>query len=340
MAISHNLSDISNQLSCVDPVAGISGTVGRSWLMWKIFDLLRNFDSNVKLITNSDPTPTFLQNEVGVLTSEPAQSRSTANDTINFYLANDPGLSQNPKSVLIFAFKTASVASYNSLFEVNVSFKIEGGTKTTPIILTSGSSSNTNQFAYGIETISSTFTDMSLAPKLLLWKSSNANLIMGIRKSNGDYYGSGLIVNPSYAGYKTNIGSITEGLNFRAVAALTANPYHSFYEGFGNFGSAQTGASPPSGLSPLTSAGSLPTALLTWGGNQYAITSKLRIGITDGANVKAVSDEIEGLYLVNPNAVAGNYGTISLINNKYYLKAGAVHDGRETHRIILELGSM
>jgi len=85
MSIIHNLSSPANNLSGFDPVEDVipGSVVGKSWLLWKVFEGLSLFDTNIKKITDDYPTPVFLRSEVGSnLQTEPVLNRSTAGDSI------------------------------------------------------------------------------------------------------------------------------------------------------------------------------------------------------------------------------------------------------------------
>ena len=59
MAIIHNLTSIASNLSGFDPTAEVTpgSAVGKSWLLWRIFEALAAFDTTIKKITDSLPHP-------------------------------------------------------------------------------------------------------------------------------------------------------------------------------------------------------------------------------------------------------------------------------------------
>ena len=343
MAILHNLSDVADNLSGFDPVDGISGTVGRSWILWKIMEGLLAFDSNIKKITNTSPTPTFLQGEVGSnLQTEPARSRSTTGDSIRFYHANDPGLLESPQHAIVYEFRVGATSGYGlNLFRVR--FVKDGSAVYAPgsdsDILNTGNSTNIyHMYNFGIG--SPTFTDMSLIPKVIFWKSANVNAIMAVNKSTSLFAGGFIWANPAFAGYRNTVGAITDGVDHRCSVHFNAASGSSFIEAF-----TQTYAGSPTtvvgGLSPICLAGQLPTGLFSFNSVSNLIHSYLRIGIKNDASLKSVSDQLEGIVLANPTAANQSYASVYryTADSTWYLHFGLINDGRETHKLLLELGT-
>jgi hypothetical protein len=90
-------------------------------------------------------------------------------------------------------------------------------------------------------------------------------------------------------------------------------------------------------LSPICSAGLLPSSVFTFSAINNLIGGKLRFGLVNNAIYKTISDEIEGVMLINPSASALAIGQVAQFNSKYYLHWGNISDGRTTHRVLLEL---
>jgi hypothetical protein len=344
MAISHNLSTVNDNLSGFDPVAGESDgtTIGKSWLLWKLFEGLSAFDSNIVKITNASPTPTFLQSEAGTtLQTEPAKNRATTGDYLRFYMTNDPGLSQTPANAVVYEMNFTSPGTTNSVCSFKLRHIIDGSAVYAPSgdsDTLSGYSTTSGQLFY-ICNIYSTTTTMSNISKLVFWKSANANAVMGISKVDGTYQGGGIWYNPSISGYRHNVGVITNGVNARLT--VINNPYGNgagFIEPFTQTYQASPSAL-ASGLSPLCSAGSMPTGLFTFSSINNLIAGKLRFGMKHDSQIKLVTDEIEGIILANTTAVNIGYGQIYSWNSKYYMQHSIISDGRESHRILLELGT-
>ena len=344
MAISHNLSTVNDNLSGFDPVAGESDgtTIGKSWLLWKLFEGLSAFDSNIVKITNASPTPTFLQSEAGTtLQTEPAKNRATVGDYLRFYMTNDPGLSQTPANAVVYEMKLTTGNSSYPICAFKLRHIIDGSAVYAPstdgdTFPLSGTSIGQNFY---VPLFATTTTTMSNIPKIFFWKSANANGIMGINKNDGTYQGGGLWYNPSISGYRHNIGAITEGINARLT--IINNPYGNgtgYIEPFTQTYQALV-SSLVSGLSPLGSAGSMPTNLFTFSSINNLIAGKLRFGMKHDSQIKLVTDEIEGIILANTTAVNIGYGQIYSWNSKYYMQHSIISDGRESHRILLELGT-
>lgn len=332
MAITHNLSDITSIVSCYDPVSGISGTVGNSWLLWRVFTALQSFDSNIKIITNSSPTPTFLRSYPSTLISTPAQNRVDVSDYVNFYMANDPGLSQTPQSAIVYKWKIEAT-SWGNVGALRAGYIQDGGSmyELTSLITNGNVDSPHLGAIYGNGVASGTTTNMTAVPLVLFWKSDNANLLMGIDRTSGAIRGMVAWFNPAIQGYRVGVGAITEGLNARAIAFINGNTGHSFIIGGANVSGFSVTAL-VSGLSPLNSIGTTPSFLL--GSN--LIAGKLRFGY-NGASVKLLSDEVDGIALAN-NSVVGVLPSIQLYS-KYYLCGPNISDGRESHRVLFELGT-
>jgi hypothetical protein len=343
MSVAHNLSSIASNLSGFDPAAEIEeGTpVGRSWLLWKIFEELATFDINIKKITNAAPTPAWLQGEVGAnLQTEPSLDRASNGDSIKFYMTNDPGLAKTPPSAIIYEWRMLMSLIYYGLFTVRVRHLISGGTAYGPGadgIIVSGQSTPIAEQAYE-PPFPSTTTAMVNIPKIIFWKSNNANLMMAIGKDDASYRGYLCWLNPSVTGYRHNIGAVTEGMDARSTIFMNANKGCTFIEPFsetynGSLNSLVTG------LSPLNSAGSMPTGLFTFSGRNNLMAGKLRFGILNNSALKLISAEIDGIILANPTAANFLAGQIYQYNNNYYLHGNTINDGREDHKVLFLLGT-
>lgn len=345
MATAHNLTVISNNLSGYDGAAGqVDGTtVGKSYVTWKLFQALLAFDSNLKMITSSSPTPAFLQAEVGTLIAEPLVSRSNSADTIRFYFANDAGLSATTPSAVIYTWTVAS--GNNVLVMVTVSHKITGGSIWTPASQTITGSALTNNFFFS-STWTITTTVMNNIPRFIFWKSDNATMIMSIQKSDGAYLGVLTIFNPSFTGYRTTISAITDGTNFRMPVFLTGNSISttssaqiSIIEPFTTYYITGGSNSQPATFSTLCSVGTLPTALLTINGVSTLVCGSLKFGFCAPTTIKAISSYIDGVVLAHVTAVSGAIGLITPYNSVYYILGCQITDGRDFHRILYHLGT-
>ncbi|MEW6507173.1 MAG: hypothetical protein AB1432_05450 [Bacteroidota bacterium] len=340
MAITHNLASISNNLSGFDPVIDVieGSSIGRSWLLWKLFEGLSAFDPNIKKITDSAPTPTFLRSEVGSnLQVEPVLNRAVLNDSIKFYMTNDPGLTKSPPSAIIYELLITHLG--NGLCTVRVHHKIEGGTTYSPvgsnlILDATISLSERNLCLYSF---TNTTQEKSAIHKFIFWKSSNANLVMAIDKWNQAYKGYLAWHNPTFTGYRHNVGSITEGLDHRSTIFTNANNGFTFIEGIGRHFYADL-STLGADLSPLCSGGTMPTGLFTFGAANNLIAGKLRFAVKKDSEFKVISNEIEGILLANPSAANYLAGQIYKYNTKFYLHGNNMSDGRVNYKVLFELG--
>ena len=181
MSITHNLTTVNDVLSGFDPVADeVDGTtIGRTWLVWKISDGFRAFDSNVVLISGSHPDiPDFLRNESGSITDEPAKSATGQHQTVKFYMLNDIGLSGSSPNAFVYEWGTSrDVIPNNSLISVAIRHKISGSAAYYPFnsgsitIDDNGSSGTSTSCMVKWGHAGSTTTDMEDIPKVIFWKS-------------------------------------------------------------------------------------------------------------------------------------------------------------------------
>lgn len=338
MAVSHNLSTITDNLSGFDPVAGETDgtTIGNGWLLWKLFEGLTAFDSTYKKITNASPTPSFLQGAVGSgFQTEPAKN-SNATGNIRFYKTDDPGLSQATPSCFIHDW--VDEGSYANLALIRFRHLVSGGTiyaPTNTAYVQTGAGVLNSLYYNGWST---TGTVMASIPKVIFWKSSNATAIMAINKSTGAVAGGALWFTPNISGYKHNVGAITQGLHSNVIFLINLNAGTHWIEGGTNESEADQSAL-VSKLSPICSAGWLPSSLFTFNSINNLIGGKLRMAVVNNSTYKYVSDEIEGVLLAHPTAAASAIGTILQFNTKYYLHWATISDGRANHRVLLELGT-
>ncbi len=345
MAIIHNLSNLSDNLSGFDPVEGIAdGTnIGKEWLMWKIFTGMQAFDPHIKLITSSSPTPAFLQSEAGLIQSEPAQSASNINHNLRFYYDNDAGLSQSPQSALIYEMSTqATSTGYWIVFWMRIRFKVDGSTLFAPSassVLWEGWTDN--NWAGQVcmwQTSSATTNVMANIPKMIFWKSQNANMIMTISKIDGSCKGVLTWFTPTWTGYKHNVGAITQGVNLSSVVFMNGTGFAGYIEGFSESYDADNDAM-INDVSFTNSAGRLPTNLFTFGGVNNLVGGNLWVSVVNNTDFKVLtSSAIEGILLANTTAANRNAGTIYVYNSKNYLHSGNCYDGRDYYKVLYELG--
>ena len=350
MPITHNLSVINNPSSGVNPLAGrsIGETIGRSWLLWKIFSLYSAFDTNVKLITNSYPTPSFLQSEAGTnLQTEPELNRSVIGDFIRFYRTDDLGLVQSTPNAIIYEWRIQSINSL-SLCTIRLRSKISGDTTYTPgedDNIINGNTNNHTQAMYILPSTSATWVlnDSNingLFGNLIFWKSSNANLIMSIKPSDNSFLGYWLYFTCGFTGFRSGIGTITNGQHINCRISLPPFGTGAYIEAVTKNYNATAMSNCPDNLSPIVLAGQLPSSLFSISGEDRLIYSKLRFGVKSDSQFKIISDEIEGV-IVGHQAATGAVGTIQKYNpnNQYYLHGHAINDGRDSnYRPIFLLG--
>lgn len=353
MAIVHNLATASNNLSGYDPVEGETDgtTIGKTYIVWQIFQGFKAFDTNVVMVSSSGDTPSWLANESGSIMSEPEKNASTTNQHIKWFYKNDPGLSGSIPNAWVYQWGTTTDVTLNrNLISVAVRHITSGSSPYVPfssgsiVVNDPGNVDAPEQDMYQVGFNTSTTTTMALIPKVLFWKSNNATTLMGINKSDGTYEGYLTWYHPEYTGYRASVsGSFTQGTDFNAVAftnAYTGNTWvEAFTQQFGTLLSQQV-----NGMSLVTSAGTMPTIKFNMGTDLSLITGKIRIGLGgEGAHFKAISDEIEGLYYCNVSAVSDLAGTIIFLNSKYYLVLNTLEtaDTVTTYlvRALLELGT-
>lgn len=345
MAITHNLSDASNNLSGFNPVAGETDgtTIGRNWLMWKIFDAWRTFDTRITLITASSPTPTFLQGEVGTIVSEPTKSASTANQTIRFYMSDDPGLSESTPTAIVYAMDTtADVASNISLFAWRLRFAKSGSTTYAPAtggilgLEDGGITVYNNNNTVGLGYSGSTTTTMSQVPSIIFYKSANLFGMFSIRKDTAVIAGGGFFVKPTWSGYMNTSGALNEGVNLNLIAWFRNDLGTAYFEGVSNIiaGAYNTNNG---NLNLIQLGGLMPSSTFTVSGVVYLISGVMRVAVVSATLFKVVSDELEGLIYAHGSALTAGNGTISVYNSKYYLNLGTHTDGVNSVRLALEL---
>ena len=355
MAIIHNLSDPTDNLSGFDPAAGHSDgeTIGSGWVYWKICEAMRAFDSNWKLITASSPTPTFLQAEVLGLVAEPALNfqSSTTSGAIRMYRADDPGLAAATPSAFIYHFGSASSSYYRYGMTMGLYYKVSGGSIATAFVGGAGagnfstfnayyaSSPQYKPYASNRAGSSTTTTTMANIAKCVFWKSSNCFMITGIDKVDNSYKGHLALFFPSNAGYRDGIGATTEGTDLAAVYGFT----HDGTMGVERFSETITYSynNVSSLLSPMCSGGIMGSALMNWSSANQLISGKLRFGLyndTSGHLLKCISDEIEGIRIVNTSQSGlAAVGGIQTLSGKYFMTGGYMRDGRVTQRCLYEL---
>ncbi len=342
MAISHNLANPLNPLSGFDPVAGkTDGTVvGQSYVLRKIFDALLTFDSNIKEITSGSPTPSFLQSGFSsTLPSDAAVARNTADDTVSFYLVNDPGLSETIPSAFVYKIRYKGVNNYKSLYEVNVSHVISGSgiTPVEKVLYPVGDNVNTGIYLKYAAT-AGTITTMSYYPNIIFWKSSNCLIIQAVQKSTNDYAGALVIFFPAWNGKDRFSGAISPS-TFSAAMSVNNGGGQTLYMPIQNIYEAMTDNSAQSTASTiLSSCGQLPSQSYIVGGVPNSIiTGKLRISAW-GNTFHVVSDEIEGISLVNtslPNTLGP--GVINLYGSVAHLTSAQLSDAKYLYRILVPL---
>lgn len=348
MAISHNLATITDNLSGYDPVAGVTSNFGRDWVMWNIFDAWRTFDPRIKLITGSSPTPTWLQGIPGSLTSAPAQTANTTTANIRFYMSDDPGLSNPTPRCIIYDLKRTGATTANNLMTIVTRYMVSGGTLYTPpyggttywfnetIALSIGNS------LYCINTSSNpiTVSDLNNIPKVIFWKNENTTMLMAISKTTGAYFGYGGFTYKGWTGYKNGVGSITEGIDIMPTYGFHPGGFTHCYEPISNHFSCDYGI-PNTALNwSINTAGILPSSLLTFNSNNNLIAGKVYLQSSRQSELTFMTtNPLEGIICANSSAVAQSTGQIYKYNNKWYLVGNNMGDGRNTLRILFELGT-
>lgn len=325
MAILHNLSDPSNNLTGFDPVGGIAEgtTIGNNYVVRKIVDNLLATNPNFKEITNADPTPVFLQAHPSTIPAVPLVGRNVSNEYINLYRTDDAGLSQATPSCFIYQFIMTNT-SYKISMIFRAYHKTSGGSISvvySPDIFGINSGSGDCIYYNPLSLVSSYH-------KVAIWSSANALYLASINRSTGDLAGGILIHFPNYTGYNRLTGAITYGLdrnllswqNHNAGGTACLEMVSNLY----NYNNNDI----PTKISYICSIGLLPSNTFTLSGVQRFVTGKLRLAINEG-DFKLVSEEFEGVSLIHSSLVGGPASIISA-NGGYYMVGPIIKDGRQS----------
>jgi hypothetical protein len=313
--------------------------------MWKIFEGFTAQFTNFVKITNTSPTPTFLQGDVGVnLQTEPTKSRATANDTIRFYDTNDPGLLLATPTAIIHEWKQVQTGSATlNLIDWKLLFHKSGSALFNPFSTGSiftPASGNLNQSVYVPASMSSTTTIMNNIPKVIFWKSSNAYFMVSISKTSGTYAGyAGIMTNSLAAvGYKHNVGAVIHDGEDLQLSILLSGIGIQFIEGVEQaYNTNVTVQSQVTEITPISSIGRPPTSQFSFSSVLNVIGGNLRFGFLNTTVLKVVTDPIEGIFLCSSASVSQSSGTIASYNSKYYLHLETISDGFIAHRKLLQL---
>ena len=347
MAISHNLSVITDNLSGFDPVAGeVDGTtIGKDYIMWQVVQGLLAFDTNLQIITGGAPTPTFLQGVAGTLTTvAPAKSACTTTGTIRLYDTTDPGLAQATPNAKVIEFARPISNGYYIVYWIHLKHMISGGTLHSPSTTIYYNSYTNTEVGYQPYIWNagsgSTATVMAQIPKVIFWKNSQGTqLIMAISKIDGAGRGYFFWHTGSGNGYKHNVGAINNsGLDCNVAYGFTG-----YGSGFTEGLSATSGGQYNSiftNLSLQCSSGELPTNLFTFSAINNLIGGNLWLSSKNDTVFKIITDTaLEGILLANPTAANYGMGVIHQFNTKWYLVGLYINDGRDNYRILFELGT-
>jgi len=344
MAITHNLSSNSDPLSGFDPTSGIADgiTVGRSWIMWKVFEGFSAQFTNFVKITNSAPTPTFLRGHAGSnLQTEPLRDRAVTGDTIRFYNTNDPGLALATPQAMIYEWRVIAAGVFNqNLIDARLSFLVSGGTLYNPISTLAFLNNEQILTRAGYApTMPNTTTLMANVPKCIFWKSSNLYMMMAIDKTTGGYRGFHAIYNGAFTGYKHNVGAITHDGTNLDLAFMFSGEGTEFIEGVSSSYYAST-STLSNTIVMQSSIGTPPSSAFTYSAKNNIIGGYMRWNLLRPTDWKVLTDNIEGVIVVGSGAVSTNIGSIQSYNSKYYLIAPALNDGAtNTQRLLFEIGT-
>jgi len=346
MAVFTNLTTASDNLSGFDPVDGISdGTaVGKTYVMWKLFDALRTFDDRITLITSESATTlAWMTASSANIQSEPVITRATINDKIRFYMSNDTGLSASLPSAVVYEWWIYNSTSYYGNFGVSIGHIISGSTYVLDLDRLIANIDNTlinNAFYWLINT--ATTTVMNNIPKAVFWKSSNATALIAISKADNTFRGGYVFGYPDVvSGYRETTGSLVEGENVQANVSFNFAGGCTFVN---HFGATKEGSLTilSSTISILGSVGYLPTQMLVYSSSNHMMFGKFRFSCVELSGIPEieVTEELEGLYFTNStNATLPSFGGIAQYGTNYYISMGNNSDGRITHRLFLDLGT-
>lgn len=348
MAISHNLSDVTNNLTGFDVAAGLTEgtTYGKTYILWQWLQGLIAFDSAWKIITAGSPTPVFLQGEVGTFTTAPALNRSVATDYFTLYRSDDPGLSAGTPNCCVYRFTNGHNSTYVMCYP-KLTYLKSGVALYNPagVVIFSGTTSGYANKAVSCVFGGTTNTITTVTRKTIFWKSSHLVMTMDISKADGSVTAFQAYLLPHiWTGYISN-AIISNGVNFHMTGAL--NAYDSAPSGSGWAFIAgmtsdyfESGSSVPDRTTLLPSAGVLPSTMFSVAGTSYLISGKLAVSAHHLANYKAISPALEGIIIANPSAVVGSFGATVQYNGVWYLVGPLINSGRsttDTYRILFQL---
>lgn len=346
--ITHNLSLITDNLSGFDPVAGqVDGTmIGKNYVMWKILIGLIAFDTQFNLITNTDPTPSWLQSSAGNIQSEPAINSATNSQTLRFYRLDDPGLSQAIPNCIIYEFISSSGNSSNApIFYIRMRYMASGGTIYAPSNDWNYESYTTTDpsqqiCTWGIGTVSgSTATTLGAIPKIIFWKNNTGILIMSIKRTTGEYAGYIYLAYTGFSGYKHTEGAIVLGQTLQPRMGFNPRGVAIIFEGMTSTVSGNYTALPPDLASVAFPGGQLPSGLFTFNSVNNLIASSIIPSLVHNTLFKvSLTSSLEGIIVAHQSAVSAAVGSIYMYNSKYYLHGHIITNGKYTYRILFELG--
>lgn len=346
MAYSHNLSDPSDITTGFDPVLGLAGTIGMTYVIRQIFGGLTAFDSNMQEVTASNTAcPTWLQALSGNLLGTVSQSSTDANIYLRFFRLDDPGLTASPPNCMMYRWQRLNyTATERNRIWHRMEYAVSGVGVKTEVTGTGSSDLWRYSFESGrsyslYHTSNYSSSDPNVFPKVMYWKSDNANFLMGIDKADNSHRGGGCIsFHPNFSGY-TLTGSVSGDIH------IGENLNTIFYIGLGGGCGVFDGPtteqrvdklSKPSEVSVISSVGKLPSLSLSLSGQQRIVVSKFAMALqTDNNVITAVSEAMDSAYLVH-NDVGGS-GEIVLYNSNYWLLDGYINDGLRTFDIALQL---
>lgn len=345
MAVIHNLATITDNLSGFDPVAGVSDgtTVGMSWVLYKIYQALLAFDSNLRLITNASPTPSWLRTYAGTtIQTEPAQNRATTGDFVRLYWDNDLGLSASTPHCWVWEIRYNATITSRTKFSSNIFWVNSSTGQYNPLTVNSVSTADqsTPELGFYYSAVGATNTTMSNFPKVIFWRSSNAIHLVAIGKTDNAYQGMLSVFIPSVASaYRPTIGACTYAENIHFFLSQNNKGGMSFIEPFSqNYYESNSARS--SNCYLISSCGYPPSGLFNFDSVNNLIGGKLRFAVRGNTTLILVTEEIEGVVVVNSsNAGLTSYGGISLFGGNYYLNGQSYSDGLNTFRTLYYLGA-
>ena len=251
-------------------------------------------------------------------------------------------MSKTPANAIVHEWVVGNATSNFTIFYQKLRFAKSGATTYAPSTVNNyyiWSTTTASNYVYGtaFNTTSGTANLLNYVPKIIFWKSANATALFAINRTNGAPLGAMFTVNKFPNGYVQGSGAVVEGTNFNGILSINQYGGGTGIEGFSEqeFGGYQSRLS----TGAIYSSNDLPNQLFSYGAVNYLIASTLKVGFMTNTLWKTVSDEVEGIIIAEPSAMAGTQNSIVAVNSKYYIYGGSISDNSRVYRFLFELGT-